>query len=165
MSGFEPLLFGSAATAATATTAATAATTGLFGAGGAFSLGSTLSTLGAGLGAMGAIGQGRAAQAAAEYNAASVMEEARSKESAQRAEAARRLGTIRSQIGKSGATSEGTPLMVLAESAANAEIDALNTLYTGERQANLYRAQGTNARKQGNFMAGTSLLSSIGKFA
>lgn len=109
--------------------------------------------------------QGKAAQAAAEYNAASVMEEARSKESAQRAEAARRLGTIRSQIGKSGATSAGTPLMVLAESAANAEIDALNTLYTGERQANLYRAQGVNARKQGNLMAGASLLSSIGKFA
>jgi hypothetical protein len=53
--------------------------------------------------------------------------------------------------------------MVLAESAANAEIDALNTRYTGARQEALYRASGSNARRQGNLMAGTSLLSGAAK--
>lgn len=107
--------------------------------------------------------QGKAAAAAADYNAQATLAEARSREAAQRAESQRRLGTIRANIGKSGATSEGTPLMVLAESAANAEIDALNTDWTAQRQANLYRMSGSNARRQGNLMAGTALLQGAGK--
>jgi hypothetical protein len=113
---------------------------------------------------MGAISQGKAAQSAAEYNARSAEIEAQSRETAQRDQAARQMGAMRAQIAKSGATSEGTPLMVLAESAANAEIDALNTRQMGQRQATLYRAQGANARKQSYIQAGTSLLSSAGKF-
>ena len=112
----------------------------------------------------GALSQGKAAQSAANYNAQSAEMEAQSRETAQRAQAARQMGTMRAQIGKSGATSEGTPLMVLAESAANAEIDALNTRISGQRQSNLYRAQGANARRTSNIQAGTSLLSSAGKF-
>lgn len=106
---------------------------------------------------------GKAEAAAAEFNARQSQLEAQSRERAQRAEADRRLGTIRAQIGKSGATSAGTPLMVLAESAANAEIDALNTRFTGLREQALYRSQGQNARKQGNLAAGTSLLSGFGR--
>jgi hypothetical protein len=112
----------------------------------------------------GALSAGRAAQGAANYNAQSAMIETQSRENAQRAQAARQLGATRAAIGKSGATSEGTPLLVLAESAANAEIDALNTRQTGQRQASLYRAQGANARKTGYIQAGTSLLQSAGKF-
>ena len=107
--------------------------------------------------------QGKAESAAAEFNARSAEQEAAAKESLIRQEAARRMGTIRSQIGKSGATSAGTPLLVLAESAANAEIDALNAQYTGQRQAALYRAGGANAKAQGRVMAGASLLSGMGK--
>lgn len=120
---------------------------------------------GAVVGAYGASEQGKNAQKAADYNAQAALLEGKSRESAQRAESSRRLSTIRANIGKSGATSAGTPLMVLAESAANAEIDALNTEYTAQRQADVYRAGGANARKQGNIMAGTSLLQSFGKFA
>lgn len=108
---------------------------------------------------------GKAEQAAANFNAQSAQMEAQSRETAQRAESQRRLGTIRAQIGKSGATSAGTPLMVLAESAANAEIDALNTRFTGMRESALYRAQGTNAKRQGNLQAGASLLSGFGKIS
>lgn len=107
--------------------------------------------------------QGKAESAAAEFNARSAEQEAAAKESLIRQEAARRMGTIRSQIGKSGATSAGTPLLVLAESAANAEIDALNAQYTGQRQAALYRAGGANAKAQGRVMAGASLLSGASK--
>lgn len=109
------------------------------------------------------VAQGRAAAQAAEYNARSAEMEAASRESAQRAQSQRQLGAIRANIGKSGATMEGTPMMVLAESAANAEIDALNTRLTGQRQSTLYRMSGDSSRRQGNLMAGTSLLSGFGR--
>ncbi|CAB4140174.1 hypothetical protein UFOVP669_12 [uncultured Caudovirales phage] len=109
--------------------------------------------------------QGRAADKAAQYNARSAEMEAASREQAQRAQSQRQLGTIRANIGKSGATSEGTPLLVLADSAANAEIDALNTRFTGLRQAALYRAEGANARKASYLRAGASLLSDASKAA
>lgn len=124
-----------------------------------------LAAAGGVMSAVGSIQQGKAAQQAGEYNAQSALLEGQSRENAQRAAAERNMGTIRANIGKSGATTAGTPLMVLAESAANAEIDALNTRYTATRQADVYRAGGANARKQGNIMAGTSLLQAAGKFA
>ena len=52
--------------------------------------------------------------------------------------AQRQIGSIRAGVSKSGATMAGTPLAVLSESAANAEIDALNTRYSGQREAALY---------------------------
>jgi hypothetical protein len=126
-------------------------------------VGSVLGGLGTLMSAGAARAEGKAAQAAANYNAEAAMMESRSRESAQRAEASRRLSTIRANIGKSGATTAGTPLMVLAESASNAEIDALNTQYSGIREAAVYRAQGTNARRAGNVRAGASLLSGFGR--
>lgn len=124
-----------------------------------------LAAAGTAVAAYGSIQQGKAAQKAANYNAESAILEGQSRENAQRADSQRSLARIRANIGKSGATSAGTPLLVLAESAANAEIDALNTRFTAERQADVYRAGGANARRQGNIMAGTSLLQGAGKFA
>lgn len=164
MAFLAPFLFG---TAATGTAAATA---GLFGTGGAFSLGTTLGTLGTAAAVGGAISQATAARAegqanaaAANFNAQQSALEAQSRETAQRAESSRRLATIRSQIGKSGATSAGTPLLVLSESAANAEIDALNTRYTGMREQGVYRASAANSLRQGRTAAGTALLSGFGR--
>lgn len=124
-----------------------------------------LAAAGAAVSAYGSIQQGKAAQKAGDYNAQAAILEGQSRENAQRAEAERSMGRIRANIGKSGATTAGTPLMVLAESAANAEIDALNTRSTASRQSDVYRAGGDNARRQGNIMAGTSLLQAAGKFA
>ena len=107
--------------------------------------------------------QGKAENAAAQFNAQSAEQEAAAKADLIRSQAARQIGATRAQIGKSGATTAGTPLMVLAESAANAEIDALNATYTGQRQAALYRAGGANARSQSRTMAGTTLLSGMSK--
>ena len=164
MAFLAPFLLG---TAATGTAAATA---GLFGSAGAFSLATTLGTLGtaATLGsafsqASAARREGQANAAAAEFNAQQSALEAQSRESAQRAEGQRRLATIRSQIGKSGATSAGTPLLVLAESAANAEIDALNTRFTSQREQGVYRASAANSLRQGRAQAGASLLSGFGR--
>lgn len=164
MAFLAPFLFGTAATGAAA------ATTGLFGTAGAFSLGTTLGTLGTAAAIGGTFSQAAAARAegqananAANFNAQQSALEAQSRESAQRAEGQRRLATIRSQIGKSGATSAGTPLLVLAESAANAEIDALNTRFTSQREQGVYRASASNALRQGRAQAGASLLSGFGR--
>ena len=123
-----------------------------------------LSTVGTVASVMGAIQGGKAEGAAADFNAASATQEAQARENAQRAQAQRQLGTIRAGVSKSGATMEGTPLAVLSESAANAEIDALNTRYSGQRESALYTARGQNARTAGYMRAGTSLLSSAGKY-
>ena len=127
-------------------------------------LSQTVGVLGTVVSAFGAMQQGKAEQNAANYNAAAARADAASKEAAQRTQAQRQLSGIRANVAKSGATMAGTPLMVLAESAANAEIDALNTRYAGERESALYSARGKNARTAGYLRAGTSLLSSAGKY-
>ncbi len=127
-------------------------------------VGSVLSGVGTVIGAVGAIQGGKAEQSAANFNAASAAQEAQARENAQRTAAQRQLGAIRAGVSKSGARMEGTPLAVLSESAANAEIDALNTRYSGQRESALYTARGQNARTAGYLRAGTSLLSSAGKY-
>jgi hypothetical protein len=122
-----------------------------------------LATVGSILNVASALGQARGIEDAARYNAGMAISEASSRETLIRKSSDRQLGTIRSQIGKSGATGQGTPLMVLAESAANSEIDALNARMSGFNQATLYGMQGANARRAGNLQAGASLLSGIGK--
>ena len=127
-------------------------------------VGSVASAVGTGLAVVGAIQGGKAEGAAADFNARSAQMEAQSRENAQRAQAQRQLGMIRANVSKAGATMEGTPLAVLSESAANAEIDALNTRYSGQRESALYSVRGQNARIAGYLRAGTSLLSSAGKY-
>lgn len=127
-------------------------------------VGNVLSAVGTVASVAGAIQGGKAEQSAANFNAASAAQEAQARENAQRTQAQRQLGTIRAGVSKSGATMEGTPLAVLSESAANAEIDALNTRYSGQRESALYTARGQNARTAGYMRAGTSLLSSAGKY-
>ena len=136
--------------------ASTAATLG--------TVGSIASAVGTGISVIGAIQGGKAEAKAAQYNADTARAEAQSRETAQRVQAQRQLGSIRAGVSKSGATMAGTPLAVLSESAANAEIDALNTRYSGQREAALYEARGRNAKTAGYMRAGTSLLSSAGKY-
>lgn len=162
MSGIEPFLFGTAGAAATATTAATAATTGLFGTAGAFSLGTTLSTVGGIAGAMGALSQGQSSATAADYNAQMAKTQGEIEAQRIRKESKRYQGQMRAAIAKSGVTTAGTPLIALAESASEAEIDALNASWSGAQQADIYRRSGTQYRKEGYMRAGTSLLSTFG---
>ena len=126
--------------------------------------GMEIALLGSIVGAVGAIQGGKAENSAAQFNAQSARMEAESRENAQRAQAKQQLGAIRAGVSKSGATMEGTPLAVLSESAANAEIDALNIRYSGQREAALYEARGRNAKTAGYMRAGTSLLSSAGRY-
>lgn len=181
MTGFEALFAGAGAGAgagaaagagtAAAAGAGTAAAAGGAAAAGAAGAGTAAAATGWGtyaayaataISALSAVQQGKAAGDAAEFNAEMAGSEAASRERAQREEAMRRIGSIRSQLGKSGATTAGTPLLVLAESAANAEIDALNTRTNGGLQQALYRSSGRNARTAGTIRAGTSLLAGYG---
>ena len=127
-------------------------------------VGSVLGAVGTGISVIGAIQGGKAEASSAQFNAQSARMEAESRENAQRAQAKQQLGAIRAGVSKSGATMEGTPLAVLSESAANAEIDALNTRYSGQREAALYESRGRNAKTAGYMRAGTSLLSSAGRY-
>lgn len=122
--------------------------------------------------AIGSIQQGKAAEQAAEYNAQTSMEQAAAARAEGEAEAQRlrregrrNIGTMRASISKSGVTSQGSPMLALAESAAMNELDVLNTRYSAqssarasERQAGLQRAEGRSAKRAGLIGAGTSLL-------
>ncbi len=127
-------------------------------------VGSVLGAVGTGISVIGAIQGGKVEASSAQFNADSARMEAQARETAQRTAAQRQLGSIRAGVSKSGATMEGTPLAVLSESAANAEIDALNTRYSGQREAALYESRGRNAKTAGYMRAGTSLLSSAGRY-
>ena len=118
---------------------------------------------GAGLAAYGQIQQGKAERNAANFNATMIERQSAQKEQLQRTQSQRQIGAIRAGISKSGVRTEGTPLMVLAESAANAEIDALNTRYGGEMEAGLSRSRGANASRAAKIGAATSLLQSAQK--
>lgn len=127
-------------------------------------VGSVLGAVGTGLSVVGAIQGGKADASANQFNADAARREAASREAAQRTAAQRQLGSIRAGVSKSGATMEGTPLMVLSESAANAEIDALNTRYSGQREGALYDSRARNARTAGYMRAGTSLLTGASRY-
>lgn len=91
----------------------------------------------------------------------------------------RYLGTQRALYGKAGVTMEGTPLLTLAETAAEAELDALAIRYAGSvEEANIlaeaagYRQaehlagmRGRAARMAGYLGAGSELLTGISQFA
>lgn len=145
---------GTAMTAA-ATTAGAVSTGGFLG-------GISLSQIGSGLSILGSIGQSNAIAQAAEYNAAIARAEGAAEEARLRREARRTMGSIRSGIGKSGVTTEGTPLLVLAESAQLAELDALTARWNGENQANLYQSKARAAKAAIPFNVGSSLLTSFG---
>jgi hypothetical protein len=158
MAFLAPILMGSAATAGAAGAAGTAATAGLIGTGGAFAAGQALMTAGTLMGVAGGIQAGRAAGASAKFNAAMSQMQARQQEQQIRTQARRQIGAVRANVAKSGVTMEGTPLLVMAESAANAEVDALNARWTGDARASMYHAQGKADRRQASLNAGTSLL-------
>jgi hypothetical protein len=139
----DALLFGTAAIANPFTGAITsAATSGLFGSAGVFGLGSALSTLGTVGGLLGSFQQGYGQSQAYDYNA---------QVAAQNAEIARRqaaydeqlarqrslriLGQGRAGVAKSGITLSGSALDVMANSAADAELEALSVRYGGGVQS------------------------------
>lgn len=127
------------------------------------SWGAGLAIFGSLLGAAGDLREGAAAKAAAEENARRTLYDAYNSENIFRQRFARQQSTARTTVAKSGVTMSGSALEVLAESAANAEIDALTSRYDAINQANSLRRQGKEAQKASYWKAGTRLLSGFGQ--
>lgn len=135
--------------------------------------------VGLGIKTIGAVRQGEAEGAAADYNAAVdeqnaqlALKQAGEQERRTRLISRKQIGKQRANIGSSGITLEGSALDALEESAANAELDALNVRYQGQLQAyayrtrsQLYRYQGKNARTTGYLNAAGILVGGIGDVA
>jgi hypothetical protein len=108
-----------------------------------------------------AMGQAKAANAqaqAAEYNASLAKMEASAEEARRRRESSKVMGKMRAGRAKSGVTTEGTPLMVLSESAEMAELDALNARWSGETQSEAYKRKASSARSAIPYTVGATLL-------
>ena len=116
-------------------------------------------------------GQSRKASAEAnarnlEYQAEQTRATAEIKSRQYAREAKRKMSIIRASYAASGvATSEGTPLLVLMESAEEAATDELRIKQGGEMtawgllsQSNIERMKGRSAAQQGAMGAGASLL-------
>lgn len=112
--------------------------------------------------------QARAAnynQQIATYNAGRTREAGKIEEDRIRREARKKIGLIRANVGASGFALEGSALDVLAESAYNAEFDALATRYNYETsatsqdmQSRLYASEARDARRASYIGAASSLL-------
>ena len=119
------------------------------------------------MGASAAKAQARAEAAAAEYNAVLAEMEGNAEERRQRRYARRTLSSQFVQMaGKSGVIAEeGGWLERLVSNAAEYETNALNASIAGRNTARLNRMHGANAIRQGNQMAGASLLAGAGKLS
>lgn len=132
-----------------------------------------LALLATGFGAVNQYQQGRDAQRIGEYNARLAETEAKiERDKAAREEEAHRRdlrqlqGRQRASIAQSGTGYGGSTGLLLEQSDAAAELDALNIRYAGQlrsmgllSEAAMSRARGSNARRQGNLLAGAELLS------
>jgi hypothetical protein len=127
----------------------------------------------------GTLQEGYANASAAEYNA-NLAEQSAEVELARGIEIERRvrvqgrkaLGDMRANYSASGVTMEGSPLEVLEESAANAELDALNVKYESEskaamlrNEAGLERYKAKQYRRGAKIGAAAGLLGTAGDIA
>jgi hypothetical protein len=122
--------------------------------------------------ASGHAAEGEARAAAAEYNAKSAEQnaklsvaQAREEERRLRVMSRKQLGDMRANYAASGVQMEGSPLDVLEESAATAELDALTVRHGGQvkaaqarSEASLQRFQGEYAKAAGYLKATTTLI-------
>jgi hypothetical protein len=135
--------------------------------------GLVIAGISAAVAAGGAVYSGVQQSNAADYNAAvaeqdalAANDRAKSEEDAHRESIRRILATQRALYGKSGLSMEGSPLLVMEDTAAQGELDALTIRYGGDiaaakgrSSANLSRMQGGAAKTASYFQAGSTLLS------
>lgn len=135
------------------------------------------STVGTGIGVYSAIDQAQTAKEAAKYNAEAASAEALNRETLAaessrrlRAENRRRMATLRNNLAGTGVlSSEGTPLAIIGENAANLELGVQDAARAAAMQAQSLRAQGAMSLWEGDQQArgaliggGASLLGGLG---
>lgn len=120
---------------------------------------------GGALSAYGSIYSGKAQSQAAEHNAKVAKLQGSIESQRIRKNARIQQASARATISKSGVTSSGTPMTVLAESAANAEIDAINAAWGYRQRSEELMRQSKQIRTASYIQAGASLLASAGQAA
>lgn len=116
----------------------------------------------AALGAVSQANAGKAAKRAAAVSAAQERKLARERERISRRDSAMLLGHQRAVAAAQGSTMEGSPLMVLEDTAAEAELEALHIREGGAARASALIKQGKNAQTAGYMRAGDTLLTGVG---
>jgi len=136
-----------------------------------------LAAASAAVGVVSAISQGQQASAAAKYNskvaennAIASRQQAEANAAAQQRKARITQGSMRAGYGASGVGLEGSPMDVLEQSAAMAELDRQNILYGGQIRAQGYEStaglemmRSDNAVTGSYFNAGSALLTGATK--
>jgi hypothetical protein len=135
-----------------------------------------MALVGSAVSAFGSYRQGQQQKSVAEYNAAIARNEAEAARQkaafdaeTSREKYARLMGRQRALYSKSGVDiTSGSPLLLLADQAYEAERDKQAILYSGEvsatkdlNQASMFEYAGENAESAANLTAGTSLVSGI----
>lgn len=113
---------------------------------------------GALLGAAGSISAGNAAASEARTNAALAEMEAAENERRSRRESSALIGRSRAVAAAQGTTLEGSPMLIIEDTAAEAEIEALHVRKGGSLRAAAFGQQAKAAQTTGLFNAGASLL-------
>jgi hypothetical protein len=109
---------------------------------------------------------GEAEKIANEANARVIEMNAAKAEAKNRLENKRILSTQRALYAKAGVDlTSGSPLLIMSESAAEAEREAMDIRYSGKREARLMRYYGRQAKSASDSQAGATLLTTLGNLA
>lgn len=114
--------------------------------------------------ALGTLASASAQSKAAKRDAAIAQQRANLQAAEDRREGQLRIKAQEAAFGKSGAAMDGTPVDVLAETAEDAEFNALLALHGGNLEAQSRLAEAKAARTAGMFGAATTILGGASKF-
>ena len=113
--------------------------------------------------AAGSIAAGNAQKKAATQNAALARMQAEEDARRSRRLSDALMGRQRAAVASSGTTMEGSPLLIVQDTAAEAETEIRHILRGGAARANAYLEAGSAAAQAGFIGAGSTLLSGVGR--
>ena len=111
--------------------------------------------------AAGTISAGNAQKKAQQQNAALVRVQAEEDARRSRRQSEALMGRQRAVVAASGTTLEGSPLLIMQDTAAEAETEIRHILRGGQARASAYQRAGSAAAQAGFIDAGSTLLSGV----
>jgi hypothetical protein len=127
-------------------------------------IGAGLSLAGSAINASGAMAEGRAKQNIANQNAALLIQQGKYEAQQIRKKGMRVNSRTATQAGGRGLMLAGSMLDIMADSSAQAEIDATNTEKTAEAQGRVQKAQGEAAMTQARYSATGAIIGGATNF-
>lgn len=122
-----------------------------------------IAIVGSVVGAAGSIAAGNAQKEAAQQNAALARMQAQEDARRSRRQSDALMGRQRAVVAASGTTIAGSPLLIVQDSAAEAETEIRHILQGGTARASAYQQAGSAAAQAGLIDAGSTLLSGVGR--